>query len=681
MAARRHAYISYVNADTYASPTSAPDPWFADASNSGALTHDGVDTWTLTADSGESQVYYKRFDAGATSTYDGPLRTQDDLELQFVCAVNTAGSVAADDYLVFFLFDGSRAAYIEVSDVIQYTGATGETQTVRPSDFNSAEAHVYHFRKVGRERWQLYIDGILAIDVPYIFSTIATGTEEPAFASIGVVGTTETVTASLKWLEVGCNMPLPPQWKVDNHFAQLHPSVQRNFTADTRAMIRAGVGQMWGATAGLREIRNRIGAGRVQLGDTYRFDGDVLPDEVSPAWTLAGSQYTVIRERVRADGASGTGTMTAALGDLAEDDQIIAYVRARLKVESYSAGLNALVCHPLTIKTEHVYAKASIYEVGATAAGTQFAWTIREGDASTGQPSITGRYWNIDPYQDMQAELVCVADRCVLLIINGTVVDWAEPADFSSTAGTPRQAILTAGTNSSAGGDAVVHFWDAEAGVYGVDIARRPIFEEMCVEDLVFVGGCECNAVLDIFDRHRYGMLEIRGSTRGIYLDIRRLTCQKHVYLIEETTSAGWFADATYPDETPVFLDATDTYTDTFVEFAAWPPNYTLTDFCDMLARYIVPMSVKEGEYWLCLIAVATASISAGSSVAVAVISSAGFEIGDSVKLRSFDNATSEQCNVTAIGSSTSITLDVVSNSYSHSSSAPPIIRKVIRGT
>lgn len=680
MGERRYTYIAYANADTYDSPTAAPDPWFADTSNSGTLTHNGLDAWLLSSDAGELLGYYKRFDYGAVSTFDGPLRVQDDLEIQFKVAVNTSGSYAAGDSFALILFDGSRASYLYISDKIVYSGAVGDDTEIRPDDFSASEPHVYLLRKVGRERVELYIDGALALTVPYVYTSTASALNEPALVGIYSIGTAAAVGVTWYWGEVSCNMPLAPQWKVENAFYQLHPTVQRHFNADARALLRAQVGQMEAATRGINAFPGRLGAGRVPLGDTYRFDGDILPTAVDPAWVATSGQISVVRDRILTNGTNGDGTITATLTALADDDEIVMYARARMKLESYSAGLNALVFHGLTLQNEHVYVKASLYETGSTGAGTQFGWTIREGDPSTGTASITGRYWNVDPYQDTLVELVAISDKHILLLVNETVVDWASPSDFSSTPGTPRSAVLSAGVNSSAGGDALVSFWDAEAGVYGVDLSRRPMFEEMCAEDLVFIGGCEHNAVLDLFDRHRYGMYRIRGSDRGMYLDIRRLTCQPHVYITQETTPAGWFADYTWPDETPVFLDATDLYRDIFVEFAAWPPNYTLADFADMLARYIVPMSKQESQFWICLIAVVTSSITAGSSVAIAVESSAGFVVGDVVSVRNFANTARESAVVTAVSSSTSITVDSLDGGYTHSASAPPIIRKVVRG-
>jgi len=163
-------------------------------------------------------------------------------------------------------------------------------------------------------------------------------------------------------------------------------------------------------------------------------------------------------------------------------------------------------------------------------------------------------------------------------------------------------------------------------------------------------------------------------------MDIRRLVQTKHCYIIQDLTPSGWVLDFTYPDISPVWLDAPGDLQDVYIEAAGWPPNFTLVQWGDFCYVNILPLSVIEQQFWICLIAVSTATFTAGSSVNMAVEASAGFLVDDVVTVRTFDNATSESATVTAVPDSTHITVAILANTYTYASATPPIVRKVIRG-
>lgn len=657
--------IHYGEAASGVAPDALTDPWEVETTGSPTTTVTDAG-WILSANSSDSHDYIKAFYTAATVRFE-----PGDLEFQLEVSVS---SITSTGLAFIFITDGSRLCTVSIGTSLKWY-SLGTSTAIRTilDNFGYADTHVYHLLKRGTERWDLRVDGRLVGSLPYTMADDGGGVPSACF---GVTSGGALVTATFDRVEIAANLKLPPSWKVDRFFAELHPSIQKEFTEEGRALIRAIVGEMEEGQDKITQALPGLQAGRSDTRDIYRFAGDVEPHSVVPAWTESDPPYvSVSRGKVYSNGGSGDGRITAVLTVDVAVPGMVTYGRTWFKVDTYSAGTDDLVCHAVTVLTGDCAVSASLYETGTSAWG----WTLVDGD-HTVSGSVTGRYWPANPYRDTEVELVVIGDEDVLLLVDGMIVDRAQVSDFTSPAVT-HSVVLSGGQNSADEGDANVYFWAAEAGVYGYDRSRRVLFDQMCIEDLVFVGGCESNQILDAFDRHRFGMLALRGTTRGILMDVWRLTCQPHTYVTAQTTPAQWYLGYTWPGYTPVFLGAPDSIRDIFVEFSAWPPNFTLTSFCDLLARYIVPMSVLEHEFHLSLIAVVTASISAGSSVNIAVTSSDGFEVDDTVTVRNFANSSREDATVTAIPDSTHITVDVLAGSYSHGATTPPIVRKVIRST
>lgn len=694
MTRTRARAIYYSNAEEGVTPPNCATPWAATTAGSPTVST-ADDGWTMGAPtSSDILVYSRQFFAADLPTTS---RASDRMEFQIEVTVTTNGAFAG-----LWLCDGAREMGVNIKSTLTWNtgmvltygfGASAKMEI--QTNFSASGTHVFHLIKHGSERWELRVDGQTLSSVPYDLADASSG-DYPARASFGVIGTGGTaVSARFQMPEASVNMMLPPQWKVDKAFYELHPSVQDRFTSTTRAFLRAIIGEMEHGAATLTDIGAAVTGGRSERAPHYYLKGDVYPTIASPAWTNPGLAGTpLVGERIRIFGTD-SGSWSALVADL-DDGGLqgtapVYYCRGRFLISSsvaYTPGTGDLVCHPITIDASLAgLISASIGEIAGASSNTQWGVTIAEGDHSSGLVSISGRFWPIDIYQENEIELVLISGRTAsdaeyaILLVNGMVVDFADLSAASSSPSVNLTATISAGQGDSTEGSSWFDVWDVEAGVYGYDPGRRTVFEQLVCEDLIFAGGCETNAVLDAFVRHRWGMMQIRGTQRGILLDLWRMTCQMHNYLIQETTPSAWMLDVAYPDETPIWLDAPGQLSDVYVEFAAWPPNFTLEEFAALLARYVIPMSVVEHQFWICLIAVGTAAISAGSSVNIAVESSGGFTVGDMVTVREFDNSISESAEVTAIPDATHITVDVLANSYTHSASEPPIVRLVIRGT
>lgn len=679
---RRPKAIFYANSEAGVTPDNAVTPWtlVSDGSPTVSTTDDG---WLLSAGSGELLCYTRAFfatDVGGTS------RANERLDLQCVVEMVTNGACVG-----LWLSDGVRELGVNIDTTLGWQEAfstivSPAANIVIKTSHAAQLPTVYHLIKHGSERWELKIDGVTVATLPYDVAVGADG--YPARATFGVSGYGGASSARFQAPEASCNLPLPPQWKVDKAAMDLHPSLQARFGEPHRALLRAIVGEFEHGNALLMDTDAGFTAGRVTRAPYYYIKGDVAPRMLDPAWTETGGDATqVVNQRVRIYGAGPDYVdVVADLENVQAGTAPVWFCRSRFVMPAspaYTVGTGDVICFPITLDTPEGWVSVGLAETYSSGGAVVRAVTLAEGDHSSGLVSVTDRYWTVDIYRDFELELLVIGGDTpwAVLLVDGIVVDFCLCSDLTSTPSGDQTATLSAGHDDTYDGDAWLDVWDAEAGVYGYDPSRRAVFEQLMCEDLIFVGGCESNAILDAFARHRWGMLQIRGTTRGILVDVWRLTCTQYNYVLLETSPSSWALDLTWPDATPVWLDAPDDLLDVYVEVSTWPPNFTLSGFMDLLARYIVPMSVIEHQFWLCLIARATASISAGSGVNVAVESSAGFEVDDTITLRTFSNGASETCTITAVPDATHITLGAVSASYSYASATPPILRKVIRST
>lgn len=158
---------------------------------------------------------------------------------------------------------------------------------------------------------------------------------------------------------------------------------------------------------------------------------------------------------------------------------------------------------------------------------------------------------------------------------------------------------------------------------------------QTAIERLVFRGGCESNGELETWKRARRDNVVMRGTARGILMELERLTCNASVFETDETAPACWYLDVSFPDVTPIFLDAAGSSHRVTYEFPAQSLLLTPTDIAALALRYILPISTSELTYRIVLYTELTSSSgSAGTGlIDFDVERTLGFAVGDTVEL------------------------------------------------
>jgi len=635
--------LAWGHPDGGVAPDALPDPWTLVAVGGGStVTTDRF--WTITAPNARSyeHVMQPGDPIGAERA-----RPDDDMEWQGACEIG-AGS-ATDGRVGFWITDRNRWIGISIGSSLNWVDPAVYTTvlSVISTSFSQFNRNVFHLKKNGTGSWQLYVNGELVSTIPYQLAPSSVAVNHPiSKASFGTLGPLASGATVAQWgpTEMGLNIALPPQWKVDKTFLSLAAPLQNRWNRLSRGLLRASVGVLERSVAMLNDAFVSKTAQSQQITPHY-FQGDVRPDLIIPAW-LVTATVSVVRERVRLDSTAAISQIQADMSATPLPTEASVGVAARVLLQSTIPFLNGSGITELgpefNVFDGVVRLKATLTQIpGGTA--DDIGWTLANTATAV---SLSGRYWRVDPFQEHHVEVRIFRDRDCWLFVDRIPVDWVPYGDIPAAVLVPRVLIQSGAGPAST--RSVLDVWDVLASDYRYDSTRRALFDQSCIERLVHVGGCERNDLLEMWKERRHQAIGNRGTTEGIELEIIRMTCQRHAYVIQVVTPSEWYLDVTFPDITPIWLDAPGSITDSFVEWAVWPPNFTRDSFADLLAHYYVPSSSLDLRYWICLIAVGTANFVIGGPVVCNVESSSGFAIGDEVTVRTFDNTTSETATVTA---------------------------------
>lgn len=577
----------------------------------------------------------------------------------------------------FFIDDGARAMAVSIGSSLQLIDpVTGDVVATVAASFSWLVEHVYLLLKTGSDRWVLHVDGKKVAEVAYTAAAVSPG--GPARVVVGSMDVGGTSTCYVNQLEVGLNQAVPPQWKVDRAYYGFPVAIQNRWTTMARAALRATVGLLETPIRMLEEAWRDLTAARLAE-SAYSFAGDVMPDDVIPAWTLVnGGDLSIERGRLRIDAAGVTTTGVSVLAPVAATGlpvDVEYCFGATWTVPEYTADAAGRVGPYMRITNGDAHVVVQLVEV---VAGESWAWVFTD-DAITGAYTEIGTIqWQVDIRQAVDVEVLVLGQQWVLLLINRQIVDRVPYASFDSGSADPGFELGSASAGAGAVGVYLVEHVIAERRL--CDLARRPLLLQGAVERAIPVGGCERNDELETWMQHHIEVQQLRGTRQGILVEVKRLACTEDCYVVRNTDYAGWYLDVSYPEVTPIWLDAEGVLSDVFVEFGVGSVNFSPQALADLAAWYLVPRSTPELEYFVCLAARLTidSTVPAPGRTRVTVVSTEGFTVGDAVTIRTSDNVVLEDHVVVAVISGVALDIDETTLAPFPAGS---VIRKVLATT
>lgn len=561
----------------------------------------------------------------------------------------------------FWIDDGRRQLAVSVGNQLQLINRTtgAVLATVAPWPWLTAQVLLLIH---SRESWQLWADGQLLTTLACDAAAVSAGV--PATVGFGCLDSSGSAKARFEQVEICVGGLLAPQHKIERWFLGMPIAVQSRWTGVARAITRATLGILEGAVWALSRAFQDVTAARSPV-SSLSFTGAELPT----TWTLLESaDLSVVRQRIRIDaqGVDRTG-MQADVGSATDTDEHTAAVTAILRSSTPDAQGRAGL---------HIQVDTGLYVVTAQlllVATDAYAYVLTD-EALSGALTEIGARWPIDPLRLHRVEVQVLGEDYALLLVDGAVVERLPVSAFPTSAGTALVEIAC---------PEIVAVLDVEHGLAErrqTDLSRRPMFLNWAVERQIFTGGRERNDELSTWVQHRHDVQRMRGTTQGIIVELRRLTTNENAAVVRETRFAGWYLERSFPEVTPIWLEATDLMYDVFVEFGIGCLHFTPQQLADLAARYLVPASVLELRYFVCLATTTTAnsSVPAPGTTRFVVASTDGFSVGDMVTIRDATNTTYEDQAVLAIDTAL-LRIDTAQTNATYLSGS--IVRKTLSHT
>lgn len=619
------------------------DGWTSTGTAAVTLQDDGVKV-TVTA---ASFFYAARLNPADRGPREG-------FELALQAAVQglsqTPGWPSGAPIVGLVLSDGSRQLGALLGDTVALVDPdTGDViaETTEPFPWLSRE--VVRLVKTRTESWSVWSGGRQLLEVPYLMAP-ELGTRGVAQGRIGFFDPSGTGAAVFDQIELSMGAAPPEPFFVHQLLQSFPVRMLDTWNARHRALLRSIVGLMadvWAVPLGMQRARSAADLPIV----TFRADGLRDPATIQPSWTITSPEkLTLVRQRLHVEDVGGGFHLAAELStDPVPPEDAHFQIRVEgFRVLSAATGIADLLGPVLHI----VNGERDLFAaLGAVDGG--FGWLFPDGVGGFAYTPLGQAGWLVDPAQPHDLELHLFGRAFAMLVVDGRVVDRI-PYDLL---GGPTPGLLVELYNLADASIDVV--WEAERVIAEVschDNRARPAFVRRLIEKLLPVGGCERNDEMQVWKNHRPGVLAMRGTRIGILLELRRLCCSEDCYVLEDSAPAAWILGGSWPDITPVILDASGTMLKTFVEFSWGPPGLGLDDTVDFIARHLVPLSTPASTFIIALIAkIAGAPTEPSPGVTrYPVLVSRHFQVGDLVELRDTDDPPYvEAAEVVAVTSTT----------------------------
>lgn len=670
--------ISFLDSTTEVETADAG--WLASGDGDSAELH-ATGYRPSTTGSTEAVFVRKLFAADAAT---GALpRIRDTVDVQFsMFGTSSTPSWPASGVHGAYIDDGARAMGVCIGTSLQWIDPYQGTVIAEIRAANPWQTlQFFLLRKVGSERWQLWQDGVLLSELGYEVavgpSDITVGADATSFtaprAAWGRIDVNGDGLAAWDHLEVGLNEALPHEHAARRaESAEFPPTIRNRWSEKWEAVSRAILGTS-------RETRYAIGGAHDAITaatltfERVDFAGDVLPWLEDARWSSTGDEadITVVGDRILVEpGDQDTGfqffpTTPARSG--AAVLRVGAFFQLQRNDEVDTEGR---VGPAILVHDEGKRICALLVRDPATQA---YGWILSGGPMSEEVAGdhlldpLGSVFYPVDPFRPHRVELYVVGmdgggsgpggsggwggdiefggggggpgsetyaavDSRVLLLVDDVIVDDALYTTFPSSG---IAFNVTIGVGDSGIVDTACWIWRGYAAVTYSDLQVRPPFTQALADSLVFVGGEERNDDLEVWSQHALGMEQRRGTYDGLRVEYRRIAHQDNVDIHQELTPASWFLDVSFPEVTPIFLDCPDYVNDLWIEFYATVPNYTPAAFCELVHRYIAPMSTLEQQWHCGLIVDVTEDVDTDADRSLLVVGSVDqFTVGDEVTVR-----------------------------------------------
>jgi len=666
-------FFGWYHTDLDDLPDAIAAPWQKYGTQTPTYANDGLN---IEDSSGvERHAYWKPSHPSDTTT--GPVRFPDRMQIQgYVRGLAEAPAWASGaSPIMLWLDDGARALGLSIGPTLRLVDPeTGDIVAKVADNHPWFQGTYYRLEKHSTGRWVVYVDSAVVYVAAYDEAPMST-VGLPARYGFGGMDDGGTCEAVFEQVEVALNRELPPQWLVLRYFTVFPQRAREKWNDITRGMLRATVGLVQDGYAILRDTWTSLTADKIVKYSFYA-PGDRLPNLESPAWGIdAPGDVSIQRERIRVDaqGAAVTGIYADFAAMLGTTPIFVEfYCGAKIMVRGYTPDANARVGPHIQIIHEGRTVTAQLIEL---AGSSNRAWVFTDA-LLAGPINITGRPWPVTPEVEHQVEVVAIGGAYVLLVIDGQIVDRLQFTDFPAVGAGRFARIENHGPGGAQCDFTIAH---ARAEVRITDSHRRPLFEQGLLERAVHVSGCETNAELDVWGRGHHEVQQLRGTTAGIIVEMKRLSCCDDVFIVADEQPASWVLERSWPEVTPVFLEVGGASAQVFIEFCEQAPNFSPQELADLAALYLVPRSAKELVYFLCVSTLTTGLPAAAGPgfQTVDVKSTEHFAKGDEVLIRTADNLAQETTNITDVPSSTRFEIEAVVYAFP----ADSVIRKVLART
>lgn len=547
-----------------------------------------------------------------------------------LASYSAAGWASGAPPVGIFLTDGTRELAVVVGGTsVQAVDSAGNVvaNVAHPLGTRPFDLRV---RKWTAAWWIVEVDGRELMRIAY--ERAAASTLPWGSATVGVIDASATgadlrITAA----RVSVDAFQPQSFLLDRFVARLPARMQQAWGNVGDALLRGMAGAYSTVDAALSEAWLELQAAR-EVVSRFELTGLRAPTAESPAWTVTGTA-SLVRQRVRF--AAGVNLQRAvaifpALSVAPTAAATESTIQTTVIWHSGTPGADDEMGPLLELFTGGRAVRVALYAADAGTWRNEAAfWAFTDGLNA----APIGRQWRVNAGQEHTVQLRAEADGVVLLVIDGRIVDRTPLTDFPSSA-TSARAHLTVQQDGTCR-DVVADFGAVVATREVFSREQRSMLYQTAIERLVFRGGCESNGELETWKRSRLDNASMRGTSRGIIVEMERLTCNASVFETDDSAPACWYLDVSFPDVTPIYLDAEGASHRVTYEFPAQSLLLTPTDIARLALRYILPISTAELTYRVGLYTLLTSSsASAGAGlIAFDVTRTLGFAVDDVVEL------------------------------------------------
>tara|TARA_R110000824_G_scaffold54028_2_gene149053 strand:- start:3402 stop:6782 length:3381 start_codon:yes stop_codon:yes gene_type:complete len=537
---------------------------------------------------------------------------------------------------VMFIDDGERSLGVSIGNTLNLVDPfSGAVLLEIRQGWGWLHPQGYRLIKLDATIFELWVDGRLLARLPY--EAGAASASATPIKGWGWLSSTGSGDAFWQAVDASMNVVLPPQWKVDRERSNMAGVLQANWNQSHRAMLRAFSGTTQAVQDSMTQLWERFTAGRLVM-NVGRLDGTKLPLDADPPWlevVLGGATITIERERLRFTSAplpTVSGAVAAFIFPTPTNPTEASYrARATFIVRDFqSTDPEGRVGPSLSIQNGDQLIRAIMLRSRFNP--ELVGWIIQNGPSTGVIGDVGETHWYVNIHEPHEVELYVIARNRVILLVNGLLVDDQPYSNFS----TAPTASHIAGIGIPSSGMHQVRF-DAEnirvEQSYSAN-RQRPLFLQRNQERLIFVGGCERNDHIDVWNRNRHGVHQMRGTADGVRNELRRISCDDDLAVVSIQSPAEWFLEVSYPDVTPIYLEAQGVIAETVIEFQSKSPNFTPEALTALARKYILPRSVLEAGFALALATELTAATVSAATTTFTIDDPTGFDDGDDIELR-----------------------------------------------